>query len=218
VWVVNRDRGELVVFDAKTGELATPIPLPVGAGAHDISISERAGKAYVAAETINTVTTVDIKTLATEAIAVGPLPHHVEPSYDGRTIFVSLQSHPAPPVAAGLAQYAAIDTDENTVTYTTTSANPFARSHAPHPSVDGETVYVAHDTGNELTALTLERATSTSASRRSCEPRKQSQPASATISGCPRAETGRSSASISTPSIQVRRSSTRCRSAFNPNL
>jgi DNA-binding beta-propeller fold protein YncE len=50
VWVVNRDRGELTVFDARTGDvLATR---PVGAGAHDICISEHAGKAYIAAETI----------------------------------------------------------------------------------------------------------------------------------------------------------------------
>ena len=65
----------------------------VGAGAHDICISERARKAYITAETINTVTTVDTKTLAKESIAVSPLPHHIEPSHDGRTIYVSLASH-----------------------------------------------------------------------------------------------------------------------------
>ena len=69
--------------------------LPVGAGAHDICISERAGKAYITAETINAVTTVDIETLATESIPVGPLPHHFEPSHDGRTIYVTLASHTA---------------------------------------------------------------------------------------------------------------------------
>ena len=40
VWVVNRDRGELAVFDAETGTVLTT--LPVGAGAHDICISEEA--------------------------------------------------------------------------------------------------------------------------------------------------------------------------------
>jgi DNA-binding beta-propeller fold protein YncE len=153
VWVVNRDRGELVVFDAKTGELATSTPLSVGAGAHDVCISEPAGKAYITAETIHAVTEVDIGTLKTESIAVGPLPHHLEPSRDGRTIFVSLQSHPVAPVPPGQAQYAAIDAHSHVVTYTTTSANPFARSHGPRPSVDGKTLYVAHDTGNELTAI-----------------------------------------------------------------
>ena len=36
VWVVNRDLGQLVIFDAATGEQLTTPPLPVGRGAHDI--------------------------------------------------------------------------------------------------------------------------------------------------------------------------------------
>jgi YVTN family beta-propeller protein len=145
VWVVNRDLGELTVFDAETGDVQKI--LKVGAGAHDICVSERAGKAYITAETINKVTTVDTKTFATDSIEVGPLPHHVEPSHDGRTIYVSLASHSS---TIGSPQYAAIDTDDNSVTYTTTSTNPAARSHAPHPSLDGETVYVPHDQGDEV--------------------------------------------------------------------
>ena len=151
VWVVNRDRGELAVFDAGTGDLITT--KLVGAGAHDICISEQARKAYVTAETINTVTTVDTKTLATESIEVTPLPHHIEPSHDGRTIYVSLASHDA---VRGAPQFAAIDTDSNSVSYTTTSDNPAARSHGPHPSLDGDTVYVAHDLGDELSSVDVE--------------------------------------------------------------
>ena len=151
VWVVNRDRGELAVFDAETGTVVTT--LPVGAGAHDICISERARRAYITAEAINTVTTVDTTTLAMEAIAVAPLPHHCEPSHDGRTVYVSLASHST---AVGSPQYAAIDTDDHSVTFTTTSHNSAARSHGPHPSLDGETVYVAHDTGDELTGVNAE--------------------------------------------------------------
>jgi DNA-binding beta-propeller fold protein YncE len=148
VWVVNRDLGELTVFDAETGRVITK--LPVGAGAHDICISEQARKAYIAAETINAVTTVDTKTLAMETIAVGPLPHHVEPSPNGRTVYVSLASHTP---AVGAPQYAAIDTHDNSVSYTASSANPAARSHGPRPSLDGKTLYVAHDTGDEVTAV-----------------------------------------------------------------
>ncbi len=148
VWVVNRDRGELAVFDAETGRLLTT--LLVGAGAHDICISERARKAYITAETVNAVTTVDTKTLATESIDVSPLPHHIEPSHDGRTIYVSLASHTS---TVGAPQLAAIDTDDNSVSFTTTSANPAARSHGPHPSLEGETVYVAHDLGDEVSGI-----------------------------------------------------------------
>jgi DNA-binding beta-propeller fold protein YncE len=151
VWVVNRDRGELAIFDAESGTMLKT--LPVGAGAHDICISESAGKAYITAEAINAVTAVDTKTLITESIPVGPLPHHIEPSLDGRTIYVSLASH-TPTV--GAPQYAAIDTHDNAVTYVTTSHNPLARSHGPHPSIDGDTLYVAHDIGDEVSGVDTE--------------------------------------------------------------
>jgi YVTN family beta-propeller protein len=149
VWVVNRDRGELAIFDAKTGDvLAT---LPVGAGAHDICLSERARKAYITAESDNTVTTVDTRTLTTKAIPVSPLPHHIEPSHDGRTVYVTLASHTT--TAGLLPQYAAIDTADDSVRYANTSSNPAARSHGPYPSFDGEKVYVAHDVGDEVTRV-----------------------------------------------------------------
>jgi DNA-binding beta-propeller fold protein YncE len=147
---VNRDLGELAIFDAEGTLLKT---LLVGAGAHDICISERAGKAYITAETINAVTTVDTETLVTDSIPVTPLPHHIEPSPDGRTIYVSLASHTP---TMGSPQYAAIDTDDNSVTYVTTSHNASARSHGPHPSLDGDTLYVAHDIGDEVSGVDIE--------------------------------------------------------------
>ena len=151
VWVVNRDLGELAVFDAQTGRvLGTRM---VGAGAHDVCISERVRKAYITAETINTVTTIDTRTLAKESIEsieVGPLPHHCEPSHDERTMYVSLASHTS---TTGTPAYATIDTDDNSVSYTRTSSNPAARSHGPYPSRWGHTVYVAHDTGDEVTGV-----------------------------------------------------------------
>jgi DNA-binding beta-propeller fold protein YncE len=150
VWVVNRDQGTMMIFDADSGAPLLPKPLPVGRGAHDICISERAGKAYITAETDNVVTAVDVETLALESIAVGPLPHHIEPSHDGRFVYVTLASHTT---AFGSPQYAVIDTSDHSVTYTTTSANPSARSHAVYPTPDGETVYVAHDVGNEVSAI-----------------------------------------------------------------
>ena len=148
VWVVNRDLGELTIFDARSGKPVTR--LAVGAGAHDICISEYSRKAYIAAETIDRVTTVDLETLATDSIEVGPLPHHLEPSRDGRTVYVTLASHTP---AVGAPQYAAIDTATNAVEYVTSSANPLARPHAVYPSRDGQTVFVAHDSGDEVTAV-----------------------------------------------------------------
>ena len=148
VWVVNRDLGQLAIFDAGSGTLLRT--LPVGAGAHDICVSERAGKAYITAESINAVTTVDLETLATESIPVGPLPHHIEPSPDGRKVYVTLASHTS---TAGAPQYATIDTDDNSVTYVATSTHPTARAHGPHPSFDGDTLYVAHDIGDEVSGV-----------------------------------------------------------------
>jgi hypothetical protein len=148
VWVVNRDKGTLAIFDATDGTVLET--LVVGAGAHDICISERAGKAYVTAETINTVTAVDIETLATESIPVSPLPHHCEPSHDGRTLYVTLAAHST---TVGAPQYAAIDTADHSVSYVTTSSNAAARAHATYPSLDGEIVYVAHDVGDAVSRV-----------------------------------------------------------------
>jgi DNA-binding beta-propeller fold protein YncE len=148
VWVLNRDRGELTIFEAWSGQVIETIA--VGAGAHDICIAEQAHKAYITAETVNAVTTVDTKTLAVASIPVGPLPHHIEPSHDGRTVYVSLASHTA---TVGVPALAVIDTSDDTVTYVATSRNPAARAHAPRPTVEGETVYVAHDLGDEVTAI-----------------------------------------------------------------
>ena len=151
IWVVNRDRGELAVFDAETGEVVAT--KAVGAGAHDICISERARKAYITAEADNAVTAVDTRTLATESIPVAPLPHHIEPSRDGRAIYVSLASHTP---AQGTPAVAAIDIDDNSVTYKATSANAAARSHGLFASHDDETLFVAHDTGDEVTGIDAE--------------------------------------------------------------
>ena len=151
VWVVNRDRGELAIFDAETGRVLKT--LPVGAGAHDICISERAGKAYITAETINRSHHGRYRDAGDGIDPVGPLPHHIEPSHDGRTIYVSLASHTP---AVGAPQCAAIDTETTRSPTSTTSNNPLARSHGPHPSLDGETLYIAHDTGDELTGIDTE--------------------------------------------------------------
>ncbi|HXW07926.1 MAG TPA: hypothetical protein VD833_22030 [Vicinamibacterales bacterium] len=151
IWVVNRDRGELAVFDVRTGEVVATVP--VGTGAHDIAISEQARKAYITAEADNAVTVVDTRTLATMSIPVAPLPHHVEASHDGRTVYVSLASHTP---AQGTPAVAVIDTRTDTVAYQATSTNPAARSHGLFVSPNTDTLYVAHDTGDEVTGVDTE--------------------------------------------------------------
>lgn len=152
VWVVNRDKASLAIFDASDGTVLRKVDA-VGTGAHDICIVERAGKAFITAESINAVTVVDLETLTLASIPVAPLPHHCEASSDGRTLYVSLSSHAAAP---GAPQLAVIDTRDHSVTYRMTSANAAARAHGPYPSLDDETVYVAHDRGDEVTAVDVE--------------------------------------------------------------
>jgi len=96
---------------------------------------------------------VDLRTLETESIPVAPLPHHVEPSPDGRTIYVSLASHTS---TSGAPALASIDTRDHSVSYTPTSFNPAARSHAPFVSHDGQTVYIAHDLGDEVDGISAQ--------------------------------------------------------------
>jgi DNA-binding beta-propeller fold protein YncE len=68
-------------------------------------------------------------------------------------VYVTFDSHPLAPIPPGIARFAAISTDDDSVSYTTTSLNPLARAHGLHPSFDGETIYVTHDVGDVLTAV-----------------------------------------------------------------
>ena len=53
-------------------------------------------------------------------------------------------------------EYAVIDTRDNSVTYRVSSHNVDARSHGVTPNLEGDTLYVAHDTGNAVTAIDTE--------------------------------------------------------------
>jgi DNA-binding beta-propeller fold protein YncE len=145
VWVVNRDKGTLAVFDAASGKLVKP-PLSVGGGAHDIAISHRAGKAYTSNEaddTISVISTSSVEKLGD--IATGDMPHHMEIGRGGRTLYVAL---------VGTNKIALIDTATDTETVQFVSSHSAtARPHAPYPSLGGRFIFVAHEIGNLLTAL-----------------------------------------------------------------
>jgi DNA-binding beta-propeller fold protein YncE len=142
VWVVNRDRGEVTIFDAASG--APKATVRTGAGAHDVALSRRTHQAYVTNEFDNTVSVLSTRTFAQRAIPLGPGPHHVEPAGDGRTMLVGL---------VGSNRIGAIDTATDAVREYVSSANPAARAHAAYRARGGETIYVAHETGNEVTGV-----------------------------------------------------------------
>ena len=51
------------------------------------------------------------------------------------------------------ALYAVINTGDDSVTYLTSSDDASARPHAISPTLDGDRLYIAHDTGNQVTAI-----------------------------------------------------------------
>ena len=153
VWVVNRDEGDLTVFEARTGAVIATLSIGLGTAPHDVCISERSKKAYVTAEAVDQVVIVDLRTLRKQSIAVGPMPHHCEVSHDGGTLYVSLASHTP---AVGSPSVAVIDTETNAVSYLTTSHDPAARSHGLFASREGDKLFVAHDTGSALSVVDLE--------------------------------------------------------------
>ncbi len=143
VWVVNRDKGEVTTFDAGSGmPLST---MPTGAGAHEVAISDRERKAYVTNENENTISILSTRTLASQKIELGPRPHHAEPSRDGEMILVGL---------VGTNRVAAIDADTDQVREYKSSTNVAARAHGP--SLSRGTIYVAHETGDEVTGIDAE--------------------------------------------------------------
>ena len=147
VWVVNRDRGELTIFDAATG--AARATIPTGAGAHEVAISRRARQAYVTNETAGTISIVSTRTLAKRDLTLAPGPHHVEPSRGGgRKLVVGL---------VGSNEVALVDSRTDQIRRYFSSDNPAARAHSGY--IGRHTIYVPHETGNEVTGIDIATGT-----------------------------------------------------------
>ena len=153
VWVVNRDKGTVTVFDADTGEVLTSAPVLVGldekSGTHDLVVSKRLRKAFIVNETEKTVSVRSASTL--ELIDTIPIndtrPHHIKLSPDGKTAYVGLFA---------TNRIAVIDGRTHHVDYYTTSQGsqiPLPLAHAPRPSPDGRFIFVPHEVGNLVTKL-----------------------------------------------------------------
>jgi len=142
LWVVNRDKGEVTIFDAATG--AARATLPTGAGAHEVALSRRGRQAYVTNELEDTLSVISTKTLGQRKIPLGPRPHHIEPAGDGRSMLTGL---------VGANRIAAVDTATDRVREYVTSANPAARAHSAYRGRGSDTIYVPHETGDEVTGI-----------------------------------------------------------------
>ena len=142
LWVVNRDKGEVTIFDAATGKWRATIP--TGPGAHEVALSRRTRQAYVTNEFEDTLSLISTRTLAQRKISAGPRPHHLEPSGDGRSMLVGL---------VGANRIAAVDTRTEQVREYVSSANPAARAHSAYRPRGSDTIYVPHETGDEVTGI-----------------------------------------------------------------
>jgi len=145
LWVVNRDKGEVTIFDAATG--ATRATVPTGAGAHEVALSKRTRQAFVTNEFDNSLSIISTRTLAQRKIPLAPQPHHLEPSGDGRSMVVGL---------VGTNRIAAVDTATDQVTEYASSANLAARAHSAYRARGSNTIYVPHETGDEVTGINAE--------------------------------------------------------------
>ena len=143
VWVVNRDAGEVTIFDAASGDAEATVP--TGPGAHEVAISRRTRQAYVTNEFENTISVLSTRTLASRKIPLGPQPHHAEPSRGGRYVAVGL---------VGTNKVGLIDTATDATREFVSSANGAARAHSGYLSRG--TIFVPHETGNEVTAIDVE--------------------------------------------------------------
>jgi len=147
VWVTNRDKETVMVFDAATGDPVTAIPLQVGPGVHDIAFSRRAGKVFISDDSskvfVLSATTREL--LDTIEFDPGSRPHHLSVSHDGKALFVGLFSSNT---------VAAVDTRTHAA-ITFPSSNQPGTAHAPEPSPDDRFLFVPHEGQNLVTQVPL---------------------------------------------------------------
>lgn len=143
IWVTNRDRDEVTVFNAKEGTVIATIPVgrePIGI------ISPRgSGRVYVTNEGGNSVSVIDMRRLEViKTIPTGPRPHHVAASQNGHFVYFG---------EFGTNKVGVIDTRSETLVAEYVAGPPEARTHAVAVSRDGKLLLATNDKANTLVAL-----------------------------------------------------------------
>jgi DNA-binding beta-propeller fold protein YncE len=171
VWAVERFDGgpnTLAAFDASTGDVLGV--WPVGRRPIGVTAPHGTGKVYTADERSNQLTVVSKRDLSiVKHIAIGPFPHHMMASPNGKFIYVG---------EYGTNKVGVVDTslDERVAEYAA-SANPGAKTHAVCITNDGKDLYATNegsvqtDTGtlSKLDAATGERLWETPTGHRPSE-------------------------------------------------
>jgi YVTN family beta-propeller protein len=151
VWVVNRDQGTVMVFDAASGDPVTPTPVAVGPGLHDIVASPRTGTVFITddASRVYVMSTTTHEVVETVQFNAASRPHHLSISHDGKTVYVGLFASNT---------VAAIDTRTYEVSQFVSSTQPGFTAHAPEPSPNDRFIYVPHEGQNLVSKLSVRTA------------------------------------------------------------
>ena len=151
VWAVERFDGgpnTLAAFDASTGDVLGV--WPVGRRPIGVTAPHGTGKVYTADERSNQLTVVSKKDLSiVTQIPIGPFPHHMMASPNGKFIYVG--EH-------GTNKVGVVDTtlDKRVAEYTA-STNPAAKTHAVWITNDGKDLYATNEGSVQTDTGTLSK-------------------------------------------------------------
>jgi DNA-binding beta-propeller fold protein YncE len=146
IWVANRGAHTIRGFDAATGDVVRTVDMRAASQPGDLAYAK--GKVYVAEEFGSPPAIAVVDAASGEVLSrifTGPRPHHVHASVGGNLIAYGV---------FGSNRVGIIDTHTDTLLGEwAASTNPAARTHAGVFSPNGQTVYVANDVVNELSAV-----------------------------------------------------------------
>ena len=151
VWAVERFDGgpnTLAAFDASTGDVVGV--WAVGRRPIGVTAPHGTGKVYTADERSNQLTVVSKKDLSIVThIPIGPFPHHMMASPNGKFIYVG---------EYGTNKVGVVDTtlDERVAEYTA-STNPGAKTHAVWITNDGKNLYATNEGSVQADTGTLSK-------------------------------------------------------------
>jgi YVTN family beta-propeller protein len=135
VLVTERQLGSVTMFDAGTGR---PIwSAKTGAAPIGVTVPAGTGKVYTSDESSNQMSVFDLRTgAARTAIPMGPMPHHLMASTDGRRIYVG---------EFGQNTVGVVDTaSDREIAHLAASTRPDARTHAVSIVRNGRDLYATN--------------------------------------------------------------------------
>ncbi|MGH6912350.1 MAG: hypothetical protein ACREH3_01420 [Geminicoccales bacterium] len=144
VFVPNRASADIAVIDSRTDRVVTR--LPVGNVPHQVAISEVTGKLIASNTGDDTISIVDLSTLATKSLRLDHEPEHMELAPDGRLLAVGN-------IAAGTVSLVSL-ADEREIARVSGLFEPHNLTFSP----DGSLLYVANLGANHVSVVDVAKA------------------------------------------------------------